>query len=235
MSGWSNGSAIQALASQIPKFGGREDDNVRTWIRRVEKIALVHEASDDVTLLAALGKLTASARRWFDIQTGTAIESWIGLRNELIKMFDMKIPFYKIMQKVEAKKWLPAKETFDEYAIEKLALMHRADLVEQDKIHLLISDITQPLLRGTALSVNASTMDIFLEAMRRITQGVVDQERKPATSNSVAKVKDGACRNCGKKGHGHKKCKDEICCFYCKEKGHRRFDCPLLKKKDVRK
>lgn len=158
MSGWSNGSAIRAFASQIPEYAGREDDNVRSWVRRVEKIALVHRASDGIMLLAASGKLTASARRWFDIQTGTAVESWIGLRDELIKMFDSKMLFYKVMQKVEARKWLPAKETFDEYAIDKLALMHRADLVEQDKIHLLISGITQPSLQGTALSVNASTI-----------------------------------------------------------------------------
>lgn len=69
--------------------------------------------------------------------------------------------------------------------------------------------------------------------MRRITQG--DQEKKSAAANPTAKAKDGACRNCGKKGHGHKECKGEICCFYCKEKGHRRFDCPLLKRKDARK
>jgi len=78
--------------------------------------------------------------------------------------------------------------------------------------------------------LDATTVDTFMEHMRRITHGVAEQDRKPTATNSMAKPKDGACRNCGKKGHGHKECKGEIIC--CKEKGHRRFDCPLLKKKD---
>lgn len=147
----------------------------------------------------------------------------------MAKMFDIKVPFYKVMQKIEARKWLPAKETFDECAIDKLALMHRADLSEQDRIHLLVNGITQSLLRGTALSVNAATM------MRRITQGVADQERRPATANPMTKAKDSTFRNCGKKGHSHKNCKGKISCFYRKKKGHRRFDCPLLKKKEIKK
>jgi len=187
-----------------------------------------------VTLLAASSKLSGSARRWYDIQTGAAVESWTGFRDELIKIFDQKVPFFKTMQRIEGRKWLSGKETFDEYAIDKLALMHRADLVEIDKIHLLISGITQSSLRGIALSVNAATVDAFMESMRRITHGVAEQDKKPMAANTTAKPKDNTCRNCGRKGHGHKDCKGEVNCFYCKEKGHRRFDCPLLKKKDAK-
>lgn len=208
MTGWSSGSAIQVLASQIPEFAGREDDNVKSWIRWTEKVSLIHGASDSVTLLAVSSKLAGPARRWFNIQTEVAVESWIGLQNELIKMFDTKVPFYKIMQKIEARKWLPAKETFDEYVIDKLAFMHRVDLAEQDRIYLLVNGITQSSLRRTALSVNA-TLDTFLEAMRRITQGVADQERKPTTTSPTTKAKDSTCKNCEKKGHSHKDCKGD--------------------------
>jgi len=107
-------------------------------------------------------------------------------------------------------------------------------LAEIDKVHLLISGITQSSLRGIALSLNATTVDVFLESMRRITHGVAEQDKKPTTANTTAKPRDSTCRNCGKKGHGHKDCKVEVSCFYCKEKGHRRFDCPLLKKKDAK-
>lgn len=124
----------------------------------------------------------------------------------------------------------PGKESYDEYAIDKLALMHRVDLEEKDKIHLLIGGVTQSSLRGIALSINASTVDSFMNHMRRITQGVAEQDKKTVAANATTKAKDGACRNCGKKGHGHKDCRGEVICFYCKEKGHRRFDCPLLKK-----
>jgi len=63
------------LASQIPEFSGKEEENMRAWVRRIEKIVQVHGVGDGVTLLAASSKLSGSARRWFDIQGGAAIES----------------------------------------------------------------------------------------------------------------------------------------------------------------
>jgi len=50
----------------------------------------------------------------------------------------------------------------------------------------------------------------------------------------VKEPKDDLCTNCGKKGHSHKKCRNEVTCFYCKQKGHRAFDCPLVKAKNTR-
>lgn len=67
--GWTSGNAVQALASQISEFSGSEDNNVRSWVRRVEKIAQVHSAPEGAMLLAASSKLTGSARKWFDFQS----------------------------------------------------------------------------------------------------------------------------------------------------------------------
>jgi len=232
--GMPSGNAVSWLASQVPEFGGTEEDNVQSWIRRVDRVAQVHGASDGVTLLAATSKLTKSARRWYDIQTGTALESWRGLKVELEKVFDRKIPYYKAMQKVESRKWNSQKETFDQYAIDKLALMHRLNLSDEDSIQILAGGIVQSSLRATALSVANNTLDAFLEKMRQITQGIQEIEKKGFTSNGPQKAKEAACKNCGKKGHHHKDCRGEATCFYCKEKGHRTYDCPSLKKKEQR-
>lgn len=49
----------------------------------------------------------------------------------------------------------------------------------------------------------------------------------------ATKAKDGMCKNCGKKGHGHKECRSPvITCFYYKEKGHRSYECTKPKKRD---
>lgn len=45
------------------------------WVRRVDKVALIHGASDGVTLLAASSKLVKFARQWYEIQAGAMIES----------------------------------------------------------------------------------------------------------------------------------------------------------------
>jgi len=52
-----NASATKWLATQIPEFGGLDTDNVNIWIKRIDKVALIHGASEAMTLLAASSKL----------------------------------------------------------------------------------------------------------------------------------------------------------------------------------
>ncbi|KYN09358.1 hypothetical protein ALC57_18534 [Trachymyrmex cornetzi] len=145
-------NAVSTLSRQIPEFGGSEEENVLVWVQRAERVARVHGAPDEVTLLAASSKLVKSAKRWYDLQLGSALESWSCFKQELIKMFDRKISFYAAMQKIEAHRWNYHKESFDQYAIDKLALTHRLNLPQSDVINLLIGGIMKSLLRATALT-----------------------------------------------------------------------------------
>jgi len=58
-----------------------------------------------------------------DSISGSMLESWVGLKDTLIKRFERRIPLHVAMQKIEAHKWLFHKETFQEYAMKKLSLM----------------------------------------------------------------------------------------------------------------
>lgn len=96
---WKSDGTVQALASQIPEFAGHEEDNVRAWVCRVDKVAQVHGATDGMILLTASTRLTKSARRWFDFQGDNAVKSWRNLRAEMVKIFDRQVPLYRVMQK----------------------------------------------------------------------------------------------------------------------------------------
>jgi len=122
------------LATQIPEYGGSDKENVTTWVRRVDQVTGVHGASDGVTLLAASSKLTKSAKTWYEVQTGAAVETWICLWTEMLKIFERKVPFYKSIQRAESRRWIPAKEIFDEYAIAKLAIIHQLNQPETRSI-----------------------------------------------------------------------------------------------------
>ncbi|XP_067203138.1 uncharacterized protein [Linepithema humile] len=98
------GNAVSWLASQIPEFGESDDENVEVWTNRVDKVAEIHGASDGITLLAASSKLVKFARQWYEIQMGEMIETWQALKSELMKMFRKQVPFYKAIQKIEARK-----------------------------------------------------------------------------------------------------------------------------------
>jgi len=223
------GGGIKWLATQIPEFGGGDEENVAAWVRRVEKVAEIHGATDGVTLLAASSRLVRAAKRWYDIQAGPAMETWSNLRRELTRIFDRKVPFYRAMQRVEARTWRTGKESFDDYAIEKLALIHQLELPVKDTINLLTGGIQHPTLRATALSLDSSSVEDYLDSMRHITAGVADLERRRPFQGIAAqqtKTPQGSCRNCGKSGHIHQLCRAEPTCFYCKKPGHRQTECP---------
>jgi len=79
------------------------------------------------------------------------------------------MPFYQAMRKVEARTWNSHKESFHDYAIDKL--IHQLELPAKNTITLLIGGITQPTLRATALSLRLTTVEAFMEAMRHIVSG----------------------------------------------------------------
>jgi len=148
-------------------------------------------------------------------------------------MFDRRVPFYKTMARIEARCWNSSKETFDDYVIDKMTLMQQLDLPVPDVINLLVGGISQPMLRATALSLRSDTVEQFLEAMRHITSGMADDDRKRLVPEANEKRPTLACRNCGKKGHNHQLSsiisREQLICFYCKVPGHCQYDCPNKK------
>ncbi|XP_077258535.1 uncharacterized protein LOC143895354 [Temnothorax americanus] len=233
MSSVSPANAVHLLASQIPEYGGGSDENVQRWVQRVDQVALAHRVADDVTLLAASSKLTKLAKKWYNTQSGPVLTSWMGCRQALLKMFERKLPFYVVMQKIEARKWMPSKETFQEYAIDKLALMHNQGVPIQDTVDLLIGGIAERSLRATAAAIPATSVEQFVDQMCQITSAVGTFERKSSDAHKSSDNKAINCKKCGKKDHSQKDCKDtEITCFFCKGKGHRKVDCPKWKKKN---
>lgn len=69
------GGMIRWIAAQIPEFGGSEEECVVSWARWVDRVAIVHDATDGITLLAASSRLVNTAKQWYDYQDGRVIES----------------------------------------------------------------------------------------------------------------------------------------------------------------
>lgn len=228
--------AVSLQATQIPEYAGSDLENVQVWIRRVEQVARIYGASDDTVLLAASSKLTKTARKWYDMNLGTQIESWRAFRESIIERFHRKVLFHIALQKVEARKWLQSKESFHQYAMEKLFLIHDLELPTDSCIHLLISGITNSSLRATAAALEVDTVDKFLKAMHRITSVVDVEERNFFSTPRNQKQREIICHGCGKPGHMQNECRKSFSsvsiCVYCKSTGHLRNECPKLKKRD---
>lgn len=133
------------------------------------------------------------------------------------------------MQKVEARKWNFVKETFQDYAMEKLVLMKNLKLPERDTIHLLINEIDSRLLRELAVALRVHSVDGFLEEMQRITASSGESFKKPQSSftksqNIKVPSKDSSATDTNQA--------KDIFCVNCRSKGHIRNDCFKLKKKE---
>ncbi|KAK2574692.1 hypothetical protein KPH14_012996 [Odynerus spinipes] len=231
--GASSAHAVTLLATQIPEYGGTEDENVQLWIKRVEQVARIHSAVDDVVLLAASSRLTKAARRWFDLGTGSMIESWSGFRESILKRFTRKVLYHVAIQRVEARMWNHAKESFLEYAMDKLALIHHLNLPEDSIIHLLTGGLGNMSLRAIATSLKVNSVDEFLDAMHQITSVTYEGNKASSSNSKEQKPKTPTCDTCGKMGHHQRQCRKNLqSCVYCKASGHQRENCPKLKAKE---
>ncbi|KMQ87526.1 hypothetical protein RF55_13169 [Lasius niger] len=146
----------------------------------------------------------------------------------VIKRFRRPVLFHVTMQKVESRRWNHMKESFHDYAMDKLVLMKNLNLPERDSIDLLINGVGSRSTRELAAALKVYTIDDFLEEMHRITTASGEALRKSpsfARKNYVAK----AATTPNSKDTNQTK---ETFCVYCRTKGHTRDDCYKLRKKD---
>jgi hypothetical protein len=229
--------SIKYLQSQITEFGGSDEEDVHLWIERVERLAQVHGASDRAILLTATPKLMNLAKTWYGTQSGKVLDSWSLFKTEFIRIFVRQYSYTTIMQKAEAKNWNHSKESFDQYAIEKMALIRRLNLPAENIIDLLIRGICHQSIRATAWAIRVNSVEQFLETMRRVANGMSDYERRKPSNGAEGEIhrshkqKEITCNACGRKGHVQSECRANLSCAYCKKKGHLKADCWSLLKK----
>jgi len=66
------------------------------------------------------------------------------------------------MQKVESRKCIFSKESFSDYAMDKLALMAPLKISEKNSIQLLINGISSLAIKVTVASLRINSIDEFL-------------------------------------------------------------------------
>ncbi|XP_039310737.1 uncharacterized protein LOC113005059 [Solenopsis invicta] len=208
------GQAIRMLTTQIPLFGGTEDEDIELWIRKVKYIAATYGVSDKLVNLAASERLTKDAKDWHEMNIGPTTSSWASLKPALVKAFRRKVPIHLAIQKVDARKWNFSRESFQQYARQKLKLMHPLQLSERDSIQLLINGIGSVALRDHQLLCRYNSEDV--------PPPPVKKERGKASPPSPTKSNQWS-----------REAKDSQCLQgYCKAKGHMKEDCFKLRRRE---
>jgi len=185
------GQSVKFLSMTIATFGGTEEENVSLWLEKIEAVATNHNLSAMVKLSAATSKLTKIARRWYDLSSGDINSSWDSFKSAITRRFKRRMLLSLVMQKVENRKWNFSSESFQEYAMDKLALMQPLKLEDEHTIELLIKGIPILAIKSVAASLRTDSIDDFLDEMHRITITCDDSLRKSLTpSVKLEKARD---------------------------------------------
>lgn len=225
--------AVKLITMQLPDFDGADSSDVELWLNRVEKVASLHGASAEVTFLAASSKLVKNAKRWFDTAPDSILESRLTLKSAIVSRFKTHFFHQSVMQKVENRKWAHSKESFKDYALDKVCIMRALRLSDTDAIKYLISGINSVAIRGVAASLTCNTIDDFLYQMQQITSSCTDMFKKPSTS--IHNQKD---HQTGKPSKslsstpGAETGTKDTFCVYCRKRGHTKAECYKLKNRE---
>lgn len=231
--------SVKFLATQIPTFAGSEDEDAVLWLEKLENVARIHGLSPAVLLSAATTKLIKTARRWFDLSPGDTSQSWIFFKEAFLRRFNREVPFSTLIQRAEARMWIFSKESFLDYATDKLALIQRMKLSDRDAIHLLINGISNLAIKASAAAFSTDSLDVFLEKMQRITSFCEEPLKKMSFNTRSSRFKEADVR-IGKveeftvstdKMPLQQKAERLNTCVYCHGRDHVRADCPKLKRK----
>jgi len=232
--------AIKFLTNSISSFGGTEEEDVSLWLEKIETIAVNHNLPPLVRLSTATSKLSKIARRWMDLSPGDINKSWDSFKEAIIRRFKRRVLFNVVMRKIEDRKWNYATESFQEYAMDKIALIHPLKLGDTDIIHLLINGINSLSIKSVAATIRADSIDHFLEEMHHLTAVCDSTLRKNSTTVSKTDKRNNFTKNAKPKDNDDSTSKNgqhkpDIYCVYCRNKGHLRDDCLKLKRKEQQK
>lgn len=157
------------LASQIPQFGGSEQECVELWIENIESVTEAHGLPPVAMLSAASSKLIKAARKWFELSSGSVNKSWMDFKNAITSYFKKRIIFNSVMDTAKERKWLHYKESFQDYALDKLAILRCLKLPDDSIIHCLIDGILDRPIKSSAAVIKMNSVGKFLEEMHHLT------------------------------------------------------------------
>jgi len=143
---------------------------------------------------------------------------WITFKSALISHFKRKVLYSIVMQKIESRKWIFSRESFSDYAMDKLALMMLLKLPDEDSIQLLINGISNVAIKVTAASLRTNSLDEFLRDMQHITATCNNVVKKSPTIFKENKSKDQ--NRPGSPKSDQDKNERKLFCSYCRRRNY---------------
>lgn len=137
----------------IPTFGGKDEENVISWIERVSAIARLYQISDETLILAAVSQLQGRALNWYNRQPVESMLVWEEFKFQIHRYFECRDLYSTILARISSRVWRSQTEHFVDYAEDKLQLMQGLSLTEKAQIDMLADGVKDLSLRRHVLDV----------------------------------------------------------------------------------
>lgn len=171
----------------LPKFDINGDINL--WVERVEKCSSLLGLTDNELLDIISLQLDAKMFQWFSLQRAkSANVSWQTLKIALLRKYGAHT--LTSLKEVMYNKKQGDSESVNDYLIEKLTLINRADsqMLDVDKIEIVRSGLRPDVLKLVA-HTEFSDFDNFLVALERL-----DKAYEAASVKREEKLKAFECK-----------------------------------------
>lgn len=241
--------ATQGVGNIVPLFGGKRAE-YREWVKSVEKYVTITGATEatakQVAFQSARGVVSDFIGRSLKRVPG---ETWTELKRQLAARFgdvsDEQQAFV-LLQKCRQKK----EESVPLFAERLLSLAHEAfpegiqgGAIQRQLVGFLIDGLGSSDLKMKVMRENPRTFDEAVnianseENLRRRFNLRVGREEPM----EVDHIRNRKCFKCGNPNHQARDCRmvhavqqTRLVCWNCREQGHVRRDCPLLKRRNNR-
>lgn len=110
-------------------------------------------------------------------------------KTTIISRFKRKNFYGATLQKVEARKWLFYKESFTDYALDKITLLQPLKLSDAGAIHFLINGIISLAIKGITSSLKVESLDEFLREMEEIATSCNNHSKRLSPIHYPGKIK----------------------------------------------
>ena len=127
-------------------YSGDPHDNVRDWIREVERVAHHARWTPSLTLINAISRISGQAYNWHKVQ-GRQHDTWENWKTAIQKRFNVKMSMAEFVSYHSKRTLLPT-ETITEFVYAKNAMLEKSPfpLPEDERVSMIIDDVQRYVL-----------------------------------------------------------------------------------------
>lgn len=224
---------LKVIKNYIADFN--DDDDGAIWLRNLRSIQTKFNADDETIRALFAQKLQGKAKQWYVCQSDTVSARVDDLFDRFSAVFSNTQTKLVRRRKAEARAW-NYDETFYAYYVDKMLLLQKAEINDNEFIDLIIEGIPDKQLKINASMQHFASQEDLLKVMSSMKlekpSPIIEKPNKQIHRPVPSTTK---CFNCNSMGHIAANCRkpkrEKGTCYACGSADHQIANCSENKHK----